>query len=274
MTSTHRSNHKAFTLIELLVVIAIIAILGAMLLPALSKAKSKGATTTCLNNLKQLNVCWQMYISDNNDLLPPNNAVKPIYPPPPLQPPAASWCLADPNVPAIEEGLLFRYNRSLGIYRCPADRSTMTSPDAPGLGDPGGQTPGPFRARSYTMSMSVNGFPEYDPWVETNIPMFKKFTQVRAPNPDKCMVFVDEHEYTLVDSLFGLPTDFYDGATNWWSMVADRHGQGGNLSFADGHVEHWRWDAPKVFDGPAQRVKPGEIRDWLRIKATMKQNMH
>jgi len=69
------AHHAAFTLIELLVVIAIIAILVAMLLPVLVKAKQRAWTAGCLNNLKQLEVCWHLYALDNHDLLPPNNSV-------------------------------------------------------------------------------------------------------------------------------------------------------------------------------------------------------
>ena len=117
-------GEKAFTLIELLVVIAIIAILAAMLLPALAKAKQKAINTQCLSNQKQLQLAWQMYLGDNNDKLPPNNAAA-------QQSFADSWIVGnvqtDVNTSNIVNGVLFPYNSSTAIYSCPADKTTFNS---------------------------------------------------------------------------------------------------------------------------------------------------
>ena len=177
----------------------------------------------------------------------------------------ASWCLAAPTAANVQSGMLFEYNRSLAIYHCPADRSTLT--------DPSGGTPGPLRARSYNMSQSVNGYPEYNSFIFGYIPFFKKLTQIRSPNVANCLVFIDENEYTLLDAQFGMPTDFYDGTQTWWDMPANRHNQGANLGFGDGHAERWKWVVPKVFTTWIQPVPPAEMPDWLRVKACIKQTM-
>jgi len=268
---TTATKKSGFTLIELLVVIAIIAILAAMLLPALSKAKSKALTIQCLGNLKQLGICWHMYAHENNDVLVPNNSVNnngTIIP-------GVSWALAEPTAPNVQNGMLFEHNKSLGIYQCPADHSTLTNAGAPNdFGDPSGRTPGPPRARSYNMSLSVNGYPDYDPTIYTYVPMFSKLTSIKVPNTDKCLVFIDENEYTMTDSQFGMPTDFWPGwppSTRdwWWDQPANRHNQGANLSFADGRVEHWKWKV-EIVGGPKLHT-PDEYRDWLRIKACIRQ---
>jgi len=258
---------RGFTLIELLVVIAIIAILAALLLPALARAKSQAWRIACVNNLKQLQVCWHSYAADNRDVLAPNNSVMGVTTNGSGGSIAggASWCLAEPTEENVRNGMLFDYNRSLGIYHCPADRSTLT--------DPGGATPGALRARSYNMSQSVNGYPDYNWFIGKYIPYFRKLTEIRTPNVGNCMVFVDEHEYTLLDAQFGMPTDYYNGARVWWDMPSNRHNQGANIGFADGHAEYWKWVVPKMFNSWIQPVPPEEMKDWLRIKACVKQTM-
>ena len=117
-----KNRSTGFTLIELLVVVAIIAILAGLLLPALSRAKEKARSIGCLNNLKQLQLCWQMYTDDYNGTIPPNDASGAVSL-------AGSWIEGDARVEIesknIEKAVLFPYNKSAKIYHCPSDRSTV-----------------------------------------------------------------------------------------------------------------------------------------------------
>jgi prepilin-type N-terminal cleavage/methylation domain-containing protein/prepilin-type processing-associated H-X9-DG protein len=237
---------RGFTLIELLVVIAIIGILASMLLPALAKAKAKGQLTKCLNNLKQIQLSWFMYASDNNDNLTPNNSaerngVQTSLP--------GSWVVGnaqrDTTTTNIQSGLLFPYIPSVALYVCPSDKSTVA----------GNQSL--RRTRSYSGCGwncgpgKMSGRWSADPG-EFPYGRFRWTDFVRPPGPSKSWVFIDENEQGIDDGVFEVGPEF------WWTLPADRHNQGCNLSFVDGHVEHKRWLAPKKFKAYFQPVATGD----------------
>jgi prepilin-type N-terminal cleavage/methylation domain-containing protein/prepilin-type processing-associated H-X9-DG protein len=281
-----RGVAAGFTLIELLVVIAIIGLVAAFLLPALSRAKSRAQTVACMNNLKQLELCVHLYTGDNDDCLVPNNSVASISSLGGAATSTAkgiSWCLdgidgqsavTQSSPSNIINGLLFRYNTSIKIYHCPADQSTLETPDWKPLPQ--------LRWRSYNMSQSINGYPEYVPpdapgWFMiywTNLPSYKKFTQIYHPIPSELFVFIDENEDTIFDAQFGNvgnpPLPYY-APDQWWDMPSNRHNQGANLSFADGHVEHWQWKVPMIFHDFPQLVSPEGMPDYRRVQDAMKQ---
>ncbi|MEI7728316.1 MAG: prepilin-type N-terminal cleavage/methylation domain-containing protein [Verrucomicrobiota bacterium] len=226
----HNGSALGFTLIELLVVIAIIAILASLLLPAMAGAKARGISITCLNNLKQLQYCWHMYAHDNEDVIPPNNFVFGVVMGttngPSLKESDMSWFSGiapqDTNVITAGNSLLFNYNQSQSIYHCPADQSTVDG------------FPQVLRNRSYNVSNSANchaadGFRLYN----------------EISNPASLFTFIDTHEDTIWDTTFGVisQTDFW--RDYWLDIPADRHMQGANIAFADGHAEHWKWRVPK-----------------------------
>jgi prepilin-type processing-associated H-X9-DG protein/prepilin-type N-terminal cleavage/methylation domain-containing protein len=267
-----RAKLDAFTLIELLVVIAVIAILAAMLLPALNRAKIQAASVACLNNLKQLEVCWHLYASDHEDHLPLNNFVYDIISDTAIDS-GPSWCTNvapfDSTPEGITGGLIYPYNTSVPIYHCPADHSTVETHDGTDLGLP--------RLRSYNMSQSING--DVLQSFTTNLPSFHKLTAILDPTPEQLIAFLDVHEDEIIDTSFGMPTQGYfawDFGTEWFDIPANRHNNGCNLSFADGHVEHWKWQVPKSVTaarGTTQPVLPAEINDYNRVAAGMKQTL-
>lgn len=267
-----RSRSVAFTLVELLVVIAIIAILASMLLPALSKSKVEAQKVACMNNLQQLQICFQLYTGDNDDFMPPNNFVYDITTDQPIPGNyGPSWCTNvapfDANPAGIENGLLFQYNTSIAIYRCPADQSTIETFGGVKLPQP--------RIRSYNMSQSVNGL-SYAGQISQEIPHFSKFTDIKNPTPTGLLVFIDTHEDEIVDTEFGIPVEIaWWSQGYWWDIPANRHNQGANFSFADGHVEHWRWKVPKIVTVPRGSVQPvaaDEWDDYNRMEAGFRQN--
>jgi prepilin-type processing-associated H-X9-DG protein len=180
-----------------------------------------------------------------------------------------SWCpdhaRTDTTTMDLQSGVLFQYNTSVAIYHCPADKSVVETAS----GEPTTQ----LRNRSYNMSQSVNGYPEFlmlPPPISAPIPAWSKYTQIQGPNPSQAFVFLDEHPDVLLDAQFGNPVGMPYYSMEWWDEPADRHNRGGCLSFADGHVERWRWVVPKVVQRIGQPPTTQEIPDYLRVQGAMK----
>lgn len=265
-----RPRLPGFTLVELLVVIAIIALLMALLQPVLSLVRAKSREITCLNNLKQLQICAKLYSLDNDDFLLPNRNVYLLdtREPSPGFSEKMTWCpgLApyDTTTKNIEKGLLFRYNTSTAIYRCPSDKSRVRTPE--------GEILNLHRTRSYNLSESINGLPYADK--TAYVPSFAKESEIDDPSPAKLLFFVGVHEESIFDSHFGIPPLGFGSASEparWWDLPAGRHSQGGCFSFADGHVERWHWEEPKIYTELGQLVRDdGEIVDFRRVQQGVK----
>jgi prepilin-type processing-associated H-X9-DG protein len=166
----------------------------------------------------------------------------------------------------IERGLLFPYTASVGIYRCPADRSNVRTP--------AGEILPLRRVRSYNLSQSINWIPLASKYFIPP-PSFEKESQINDPASAQLLVFIEVHEDAILDPHFEIPPpgwrELRGYPDRWWDLPADRHGQGGNLSFADGHVEHWKWEAPKVFRQMGQAIaSANEAKDYRRLQAAVR----
>ncbi len=240
----------AFTLIELLVVIAIIAILASILLPTLGRAREAGSAASCMNNLRQLGICFREY-TDENGQFPSNNLVTVLSYGTIL---GATWAPGDLNsdssIDALEYGSLYPYNTSLDIYRCPSDRTLLP-------GNPGDRRV--FSAHSYNLSIWINCIAEpYGYVTDSEIAACGKATS-------DIFLFIDTHPKSIVDPAFGVYHE--DDATRrnlWVDMPSDRHNNGANVSFFDGHVERHRWKSAMVMTNQPQRSVLGADRDDLR----------
>ena len=215
---------RAFTLIELLVVISIIGTLAALLLPALGVAKAKAQSASCLNNLRQLQLSYQMYGDNNHEKLVDNSVNF-------NEAGANAWIKGNVQrytanyLKDVTEGVLYSEAQSTMTYKCPGSSAYVH--DSFG-------SPVPHN-RSYSISV----------WLNCNAkPGLKRFGDLKEPS--KTFVFIDENAVSIDNGAFGVHEALI--ANNYWNLPASRHGKSCNLSFADGHVENWHWTGPYLND--------------------------
>jgi prepilin-type N-terminal cleavage/methylation domain-containing protein/prepilin-type processing-associated H-X9-DG protein len=276
-----RQNRAAsgFTLIELLVVIAIIAILAAMLLPALTKAKQKAQGIHCLNSHRQLAIAWRMYSDDNRDVLlfASGNVTS-------WQPGVwmsggldfnnnnrSNW---DPTVDIHRSPMWPYCGKQEGIFKCPSDQSYVTPP---GMGNKP-------RVRTMVMNLWLGGFYGTMPSAWGPYICYKKTSDLAVPGPLKIFVFMDEREDAINWGNFYTVMNGYGPPPNPVSyMLADMpgiyHNRACGFSFADGHSEIKKWldarTAPPqkrqtlIFDGSTETPSPRNVDvAWLQDHST------
>lgn len=222
-------SQSGFTLIELLVVIAIIAILAAMLLPALQGSHSKAQASLCQSNLKQLSVAWALYADDAGDSLVNNHGV------PETLAKRATWANNvqdweasddNTNVTLVTQAKLGAYaNRSFAIFKCPIDRAP--APNGPHI-------------RSVAMNAMVGNPGELTNRFNPTYQQFFKSAQIQRPSTT--FVFLDENADTLNDGFFVNDLD----STTWGNIPGSYHNGKLQLSMADGHVESHKWQCPST----------------------------
>lgn len=242
-TVTRRSRNgsvgAAFTLVELLVVIALIAILAALLLPALSKAKARAQGIVCLGNTRQLCYAWILYANDHEDRLAYNLGMVALSKPSAFRTNVnwvnnvMTWELDSDNTNTAtitEAGLAPYASKSVSIYRCPSDNVLHRIQREAGW---------TARIRSYSMNAMVGDAGELSKsGSNTNNPGYVQFFKMATiPKPSDIFVFLDEHPDSIDDGYFLNRA----ARREWVDLPASYHDGAASFTFADGHARMKRW---------------------------------
>jgi prepilin-type N-terminal cleavage/methylation domain-containing protein/prepilin-type processing-associated H-X9-DG protein len=256
------NKQRGFTLIELLVVIAIIAILMAILMPALKTAREQGKRGVCLNNLKQLGLAWTMYADENDEKIVNGAAgfsnVKMSWGDHTNELAWVGKCWhddwangqqlpVDQQIAEIIKGALWSYSKGAKLYRCPTGlRGEMLT---------------------YAIMFSMNAVCHTE---VQGVPgaFIKKRSEIHSPAPALRLVFIDEGWIT--------PDAYavYFKNEQWWDEPCVRHADGTNVAFADGHADYWKWKATETIKHgrAAGPTKPPTL--WTPTTATGREDLH
>ena len=252
-------RRAGFTLIELLVVIAIIAVLMAILMPALNRAREQGKRMVCLGNLKQMGLAWIMYADENDGKLV-NGAIG-------FSNQNLAWgdhrkelawidafSTTDPDVQiqGIKDGALWPYIKNVDIYKCPTGRRLDN---------------GLPQALTYAIMFSMNAVNHT--WTQgVRGAHVKNMSEISNPSPALRLVFIDEG-YMTSDAY----AVWYLQET-WFDSPPVRHGDGTTLSFADGHADHWKWKGTDTIKHARDEENTGPNTSWAPSTSSGYQDLY